>query len=133
MNQHEHEYRYLGGMRVIECLRDGEDIGPVLNDLFQRRRDYGGAAVFNGAVESLLNQYFAFRSKGYTFSSKDRAVDLFLQRRPASMSLELTRLIDGGNSTFNELALVLTSLTNAVWSQRKLLTFGCANHASAPC
>jgi hypothetical protein len=108
----------LGGMRV-------------LNELFQQRHTYRGEEVVFDAIACLVDQYFDFQSKGYVFTHPEPAINRFLSRQPASMSHELTRLLEGGLATVDALAGSLTALTLAVWSNRYLLSNGGQRAADA--
>lgn len=114
-------YRFIGGMRIIEALRIGENLGTVLTEM-GRNREGSRNEIFIGAIETISRNYFAMRSGGVVFSNPIKTIDRFLKMQPTTQALELARLLDGGESTLNELQDKLSALAGAVYNNRKLLT-----------
>ena len=123
MNSHQPDYAYMGGMRIIECLRHGKDIRPVLDTLYSRVNQQGGAEVFSGALQCVFNQYWALRRGGCTFSCKDPVANRFLNSQLTEMALELNHLSNGGDSTRKNLETVLSVLATSVWNSRHMLKY----------
>ena len=112
------DYRYIGGMRIIEALRAGENLGAVLTEL-GHNREGDGNEIFMGAIQCISHNFHAMRSAGLVFSNPDKSIDRFLKMQPATQGLELARLLNGGTSTLGELQEKLSALTFAVYNNRK--------------
>ena len=87
----------LAYSRIIEAVQRGENTAAVITGILNTRSSTWGAELTSGALSSLLYLYELGRQAGLKAQSNDKGLDTFLKSGPASMALDMSQAINGGN------------------------------------